>query len=189
MYSYFLTGRTRGEFQKHVAAWRSCTKCKIGELCANHVFYRGVIPCEILFLGEAPGENEDRKGYPFVGRAGYLLDKLISQSGIDAFTYAITNTVMCRPTIGSQASNRQPSLAEVENCAPRVLDFISLAAPKVVVALGRVASSWVEENPDVFQDVVHLQHPSFILRKGGVHTPEFKVALEKLKEWVFETTA
>ena len=157
---------TAKEYMDHTHDWRKCTKCSIGKHAYNHVFARGNIPCKVLFIGEAPGKSEDTMGLPFVGVSGKLLDKWIAATG-KVFSYAITNTVLCRPTDRIGGDNRPPTQKEMANCRPRLIDFIALADPKGIVLLGAVARDNVSSFIPSGIKVLKLPHPAYVLRCGG----------------------
>ncbi len=100
----------------------------------NPVFGEGSINSRIMFIGEAPGRNEDMIGRPFVGSAGKLLDDILSEVGLAREDIYITNTVKCRPP-----NNRTPYKEEIEACLPYLLEEISILSPKIIVTLGRVS--------------------------------------------------
>ncbi|MFW5937346.1 MAG: uracil-DNA glycosylase [Halanaeroarchaeum sp.] len=97
----------------------------------------GVGPADapILFVGEAPGEQEDDEGEPFVGRSGQILDEVLRDNGLDRSVVRITNSVRCRPP-----ENRDPTTTERENCRPYLDAEIGAVDPSVVVTLGKVPS-------------------------------------------------
>ena len=113
-----------------------CMECPLGQSRTEFVFGVGDSNANLLLVGEAPGEQEDLKGEPFIGRAGKLLDKILIAIGLnrnkDVF---ITNVVKCRPP-----NNRDPLPSEVEKCQPYLNKQISLINPILIVALGRVAA-------------------------------------------------
>jgi len=114
----------------------ACTACTLCETRRRTVFGMGVQPAPWLFVGEAPGEQEDARGEPFVGRAGELLDGMLAAIGLkrdrDVF---IANVLKCRPP-----RNRDPLPEEVSQCEPFLLRQMELVQPRVVVALGRFAA-------------------------------------------------
>jgi len=114
----------------------SCQKCQLGNSRKNFVFGVGDKNADLLLVGEAPGEKEDLEGIPFVGRAGKLLDKILSAISLsrDKGVY-ICNVLKCRPP-----DNRDPLLSEIEQCEPYLKEQINLIKPKLIVALGRVAA-------------------------------------------------
>ncbi|MEA2035082.1 MAG: type-4 uracil-DNA glycosylase [Euryarchaeota archaeon] len=120
---------------------RRCTRCPLAETRTNAVPGEGPVPAHILFIGEAPGRNEDTKGTPFVGRAGSILDDLLEGIGVARDDVFITNIVKCRPP-----KNRDPNLEEIEACRPYLDRQLSLIRPEVIVPLGRFAMRWVLES-------------------------------------------
>jgi uracil-DNA glycosylase family 4 len=113
-----------------------CKRCKLHSTRKNIVFGVGDPHTPLMFVGEAPGEQEDRRGEPFVGPAGQLLDKMIEAMGWTRDTVYIANTTKCRPP-----SNRNPQPDELEQCMPFLHAQIEAIAPRVIVALGRPASN------------------------------------------------
>ena len=115
---------------------RSCTKCALHETRNSVVFGAGDPNADLMFIGEAPGANEDRQGVPFVGRAGQLLTQII-ESGMQRKreTVYIANVLKCRPP-----GNRNPEAGEVETCSPYLVRQIGLVQPRVIVALGSFAA-------------------------------------------------
>jgi DNA polymerase len=115
--------------------------------CANLVSSRkhvvfgvGNINAELMFIGEAPGADEDEQGEPFVGKAGQLLTKMIQTMGLSRETVYIANILKCRPdTPGQSAGNRKPTPEEMQTCIPYLHEQIDLIGPKVIVALGATA--------------------------------------------------
>ncbi len=119
----------------------SCVKCP--HLAASRktvVFCVGSIDAELMFVGEAPGADEDEQGEPFVGKAGQLLTKIIQTMGLSRNTVYIANILKCRPdTPGQSAGNRKPTPEEMQTCIPWLHEQIDLIRPKVLVALGATA--------------------------------------------------
>jgi uracil-DNA glycosylase family 4 len=113
-----------------------CTRCKLHLQGRNQiVFGVGNPNAELMFIGEAPGADEDLKGEPFVGRAGQLLTNMIKAMGITREDVYIANIIKCRPP-----GNRQPERDECETCSPFLMRQIEAIKPKVIVALGAVAA-------------------------------------------------
>lgn len=112
----------------------ACTSCTLHETRNKTVFSRGNPDSPIVFVGEAPGENEDLQGKPFVGRAGRLLDNMIIAMGIQPDDVYICNINKCRPP-----KNRKPSPDEMESCKPFLVRQLAAVAPKVIIALGATA--------------------------------------------------
>jgi len=119
----------------------ACVKCpNLASSRKNVVFGVGSIDAELMFIGEAPGADEDVQGEPFVGKAGQLLTKIIQTMGLSRETVYIANILKCRPdTPGRSAGNRPPTPEEMATCIPYLHEQIDLIRPKVIVALGATA--------------------------------------------------
>ena len=116
--------------------YSTCTKCS--ELCKHRtqvVFGSGNKEADVLFIGEAPGANEDKQGIPFCGMSGKILNELLSSVGLSREDIFITNTVLCRPP-----NNRNPAKDEIENCRERLDKLIEVMNPKVIVTIGNFAT-------------------------------------------------
>ena len=149
-----------------------CRKCPLCETRHNVVFGVGNPDAEILFIGEGPGEQEDLKGEPFVGRAGKLLDDMLELIYLDRSRIYIANMVKCRPP-----QNRDPLNTEQEACADWLRQQIELIDPKLIVCLGRISAMAfikpdfriTKEHGQWFTDsrgrkVMALYHPAALLR-------------------------
>ena len=112
-----------------------CCRCGIGNDRTNLVFGVGSADAELVFIGEAPGADEDRLGEPFVGRAGKLLTKMIEKMGFSRSEIYIANILKCRPP-----DNRDPLPDEIANCEGFLLKQLDIIRPKVIVTLGKYAS-------------------------------------------------
>ncbi len=112
-----------------------CTKCQLSKSRTNPVFGEGNIKARLMFIGEAPGVDEDRQGSPFVGEAGKLLTSLIQKMGFKREEVYITNTVKCHPP-----NNRDPLEEEVSSCFEYLKKEIEIISPKVIMTLGKVAT-------------------------------------------------
>jgi DNA polymerase len=115
-----------------------CRLCALANARTTLVFGVGDPHARLMFVGEAPGKNEDLKGEPFVGAAGKLLDELLASIGIERSQVYIANMVKCRPP-----GNRDPEPAEIETCAPFLARQIELIDPAVIATLGRFAAHYV----------------------------------------------
>jgi DNA polymerase len=113
----------------------TCQKCPLGKTRTKFVFGVGNPDAEIIFIGEAPGRDEDIKGEPFVGRAGKLLDKMLPEVGLRREDVYIANILKCRPP-----DNRDPEASEADECEPYLLKQIKLIRPKAICCLGRIAA-------------------------------------------------
>ncbi len=117
-------------------ACSACNKCNLCETRTNCVFGVGNPDAKILFIGEAPGENEDLKGEPFVGRAGKLLDLYLNGIGLDRHkNIYIANILKCRPP-----ENRDPSPSEQDACIDWLREQVRIMRPSIIVCLGRIAA-------------------------------------------------
>jgi DNA polymerase len=115
-----------------------CTRCRLSKGRKQIVFGVGNIDADIMFVGEGPGADEDEQGEPFVGRAGQLLNNMITAMGIKREDVYIANVVKCRPP-----GNRTPERDECDTCGPFLMQQIETVKPKVVVALGAVAAKYL----------------------------------------------
>jgi DNA polymerase len=113
----------------------ACTRCPLHETRTKAVFGTGNSDADLVFVGEAPGAEEDRQGLPFVGRAGTLLTELLGEAGISRDDVFITNVLKSRPP-----GNRDPQPAEIEACRPYLETQVALIQPKVIATLGNFAT-------------------------------------------------
>jgi uracil-DNA glycosylase family 4 len=112
----------------------ACKKCPLHETASNKVIGKGSSAPKVLFIGEAPGKNEDEKGIPFCGRAGKELDKMLEYMRLSEEDWAVINTLKCRPP-----ENRNPKKSELEACKPFLAAQITLLDPKIIILLGNTA--------------------------------------------------
>jgi len=117
---------------------RSCKKCALWKNINNPVVGEGDPNAKIMFIGEAPGYNEDRQGRPFVGAAGKVFDEMISSIGLRREDVYITNIVKCRPP-----NNRNPLAEEIKQCTPYLDRQIEIINPNVICTLGNFATSYI----------------------------------------------
>jgi DNA polymerase len=116
--------------------------CPLKEVRTKLVFGAGNANADLMFVGEAPGANEDKQGLPFVGRAGKLLDELLAEVGIQRSDTFVTNVICCRPP-----GNRDPLPEEIEACKPYLFRKIELIEPKVICTLGNFATKLLTGDP------------------------------------------
>jgi DNA polymerase len=140
-----------------------CRACPLASGRTQVVVRRGRLDARVLFVGEAPGAEEDARGQPFVGRSGQLLDRWISELGIGD-GWCITNVVRCRPP-----DNRKPARAEEEACWQHLEPFLAFVQPRVVVAVGNTAHDFLAR-----KGIAHLRvkHPAWFVRGLGPWEPE-----------------
>ncbi len=155
---------------------KQCTLCSLHEKRRSTVFGTGSAGAKLMVIGEAPGENEDRSGLPFVGKAGEYLDAWLSAISLDRNRDVyIANVVKCRPP-----GNRDPHPEEVEHCSPYLKHQIALVRPQMILCLGRFAAHFILETTDSlsrlrgtiyrYHDIPTLvtYHPSAVLRTPGL---------------------
>lgn len=149
-----------------------CTRCKLHGLGRRQiVFGVGNPEADLMFVGEAPGADEDIQGEPFVGRAGQLLTKIIEAIGLKRDDVYIANVIKCRPP-----NNRNPEPDEVEQCEPFLFRQIDVIKPKVIVALGKFAAQCLLKTTEPitrlrgreykYRDAILIPtyHPAYLLR-------------------------
>lgn len=170
------------KYAEHKAKWSGCTLCPLSRERTRVVLARGKIPSPILFIGEAPGDSEDVIGKPFVGPAGQLLDSIIEQAIDGQYDYALTNLVACIPKF--DGTKGEPEKEHIEACRERLLEFIEMAKPRLLVLVGTLASKWVPTSSEV-RDIarIRIPHPAFILRMNIAARPlEIKRAVATIAE-------
>lgn len=122
----------REELKKFFYEIKDCKNCGLGESRINFVFGSGSADSKIMFIGEAPGRNEDLQGKPFVGQAGRILDELLSMIGFERKNVFIANVLKCRPP-----RNRDPQPEEINNCKNYLFRQIQIINPEIICTLGR----------------------------------------------------
>jgi uracil-DNA glycosylase len=136
-------GLQPGETLADVAARaRHCRACPLWEIGTQTVFGAGPPTAKLVMIGEAPGENEDREGIPFVGAAGRMLDRALAEVGLERSEFYLTNVVKHRPWIqqGPRKKNRAPKTSEIKACRPWLDAELDLLQPRIVVCLGAPAA-------------------------------------------------
>jgi len=157
---------------------RVCTKCPhLASSRTQTVFGVGNPDAEIMFIGEAPGADEDAQGEPFVGRAGQLLTKIIETMGFPRGEVYIANILKCRPDMPKGSfGNRPPTPVEMQTCRPYLIEQIEIIQPKVLVALGATAVEGLLDTRGTMRDLrgrwhsyqetplMITYHPAYLLR-------------------------
>ena len=171
---------------------KECKKCSLADTRRNVVFGEGSSRARLVFIGEAPGEDEDAQGRPFVGRAGKLLDRMIEKIGLRREEVYICNVLKCRPP-----NNRDPEQEEAKTCKEYLLAQLELIGPKIICTLGRHAYNTllgVDESitrirgiPTKYKGttVLPTYHPSFLLRNDN-RVKEAWEDMERLKQLLRE---
>ncbi|MDD4715196.1 MAG: uracil-DNA glycosylase [Oscillospiraceae bacterium] len=171
---------------------KSCRECGLCETRTNVVFGAGSHNAQVLFIGEGPGEQEDLQGKPFVGRAGKLLDDMLSLIHLDRERIYIANIVKCRPP-----GNRDPQRTEQDVCIHWLRIQTALLKPKIVVCLGRIAAQKIiNESFKITQEhglwyerqgcrLTALYHPAALLRDPR-RRPETFTDLKQLEAMIRE---
>jgi DNA polymerase len=166
----------------------NCNACELHTTRTNCVFGTGNVDADLLFVGEAPGDNEDKTGVPFVGRAGQLLDQYLYAVDIPRESVYIANILKCRPP-----KNRDPLPAEEDACMDFLRRQVKLIRPKIIVCLGRIAAmrlirpdykitkehgEWVQKGNFL---ITAVYHPALLLRDPR-RKEEMLVDMKKIKE-------
>jgi DNA polymerase len=166
---------------------KNCRKCPLWETRTNPVVGEGSLNPKVMFIGEAPGYNEDKEGRPFVGKAGKVLDELLESIGLKREEVYIANVLKCRPP-----NNRDPKPEEIKACTPYLNRQISIIKPKIICTLGNFATSYILEKfgikPDnigkihgnvyriknlmIDTNIIPLYHPA-----AAIYNPERKAVL------------
>src|SRR5262245_27425618 len=170
-----------------------CRRCKLHPTRKNIVFGVGNPDAALVFIGDAPGANEDIQGEPFVGDAGQLLTRMIEAMGYARRDVYIANILKCRPP-----GNRNPEPDEIESCEPFLKKQLAALRPRVIVALGKFAAQWLTGKPDAAISalrgrwhtyegirVMPTYHPAYLLRTPGqkrVVWEDLKLVMAELRD-------
>ena len=159
-----------------------CQKCQLGQTRTNFVFGVGDPYADLVLVGEAPGEQEDLQGEPFVGRAGKLLDKILSAIELSRSQGVyICNVLKCRPP-----NNRDPLPSEVEQCEPYLMHQINLIKPRLIVALGRVAAKTLLKQDLPLKDMRSIKHDYYGTPLVATYHPAALLRNQNLKPAAWE---
>jgi uracil-DNA glycosylase family 4 len=165
-----------GDWQQLNKTIRACTRCELHQSRTQAVCGVGSTTADWLIIGEAPGEDEDQQGEPFVGRAGQLLNEMLRAAGLTREQVFIANILKCRPP-----ENRDPKLAEVEQCMPYLQQQIAMLQPRLILLVGGIAAhnllqvdtpvgklrGQVHHYGEDNIPVVVTYHPAYLLRSPG----------------------
>ena len=144
------------EFEELRSQCVVCTKCELWKTRKRVVFGEGNPHAEILFVGEAPGANEDEQSKPFVGAAGKNLDKYLAKVGLNREEVFIANVIKCRPP-----ENRNPSANEIKKCTPWLYEQIRQINPKVICPMGNFAAKYILSGCDT-EKMANIQGISYL---------------------------
>lgn len=168
---------------------KACTNCKLSKTRTEVVFGHGNPKAQLMFVGEAPGQQEDLQGRPFVGRSGQLLDKMLGAMGLSRSDIYIANVVKCRPP-----ENRNPDAEEIEFCHGYLARQLELVQPAIVVALGTFAGQLMVASKSPIGELrarFH-EHPTLKNKEGGpvlvmpTYHPAFCLRNPAMKKPVWE---
>lgn len=195
----------KSRIRQHVRRWSVCDQCGLCETSINHVLYRGSIPADLMLVGEAPGPSEDVLGKPFVGPAGRVLDRILSdvgailghstggssRPGSEMPAYCISNVIACYPTEKDDESRgfRKPTKEEATSCSPRLVELVELVQPTWVVLLGKVAQQYwplTGLSEDYAERTIGVHHPSYLRRIGATSMShvEYKRVVLTIKQLI-----
>ena len=172
----------------------SCTRCKLATAGRTQVVVaRGDPAAPLMFVGEAPGAEEDKQGLPFVGRSGQLLDRLAKEEiGLERDQFYVANVLRCRPP-----GNRDPEPEEIEACRPFLERQIELADPRVIISLGNFSSKLLLGTKDGITKLrgrsypypnhpatllIPTFHPAAVLRGGGEPMAQMRADFVRAKQ-------
>lgn len=171
----------------------NCTKCRLSEKRKNIVFGEGSPDAKLMFIGEAPGADEDETGKPFVGRAGQLLTKIIESINLKREDVYIANVIKCRPP-----ENRNPAEDEIESCSGFLREQIEIIKPKIICTLGKFPMEFIIGNDkgtiskvrgNVFDYngiiVIPTYHPSYLLRNPSAKRETWE-DMKKIRDLYFK---
>ena len=169
------------KWQEFEEACRNCHNCSLRDQATNVVIYRGGKNAPLMIVGEAPGEQEDLKGLPFVGRSGQLLQNLLASYGFKDEDYHICNIAKCRPP-----ENRRPTPEEIKACKPLLAMQFKLVRPKVILLMGSTAYEGFFGTKPAMRDVrgafiekngyyiMTTYHPAYALRNPKNKLPIYE---------------
>ena len=164
--------------------FKDILKCKRCDLVKTRrkncvVIGRGVVPADILFIGEAPGSADEILRKPLVGQAGRLLDEMIIRAGIINIKYYITNIVLCRPVGEKFAQNRPPSKIEIIKCTQNIMQIYKAVQPQAVIFMDKLALDHYKKE---FNSTFTIMNPKWHVNNGGDKSPRYLTDVQTLRE-------
>lgn len=161
-------------YELYVSNWQGCTRCKYHERRKHVVTGKATsLPCDVLFVGESPGQSEDCHGVPFYGQAGDTMDKIEKASVPPHLTVGYNNLIGCFP-LDEERQKEDPDDECVIACIPRLIEWIALCNPKLIVCVGKHAEDWLDQKMKVsipvpkHVPIVAIKHPAAIAREPWV---------------------
>lgn len=164
-------------YQAHKQKWKDGCNSDSCDHATRRVFARGMIPCDVLILGQSPGRSEDVHGKPFIGPAGNMMDYIIEKSIPSHIRYALTNVVCCMPISTEEGGDKKahdPSEEQLQACKPRLEEFLRICSPRIIVCVGKIVKEWMEQGylhsvqlPKVKSKkpiLINILHPSYIMQ-------------------------
>lgn len=166
---------------EHVNKWKDCQRCPLGQQRDRICFaraclagdppgsYGGSLPADVCLIGEAPGISEDASGLPFYGPAGDLLSRIVTAALPADVPVIYTNLVLCFPREAKLRGDNEPERSEILECRPRLIEFVNLVQPKLVVCVGSLADQFIR--PIGKTELLHIIHPAHILKMPPAKKP------------------
>lgn len=158
-------------YELYVKTWKNCTNCHYHERRKKVVLGSAEeLPCDVLFIGESPGESEDVHGVPFFGQAGFVMEDIRRQAIPAHVHVAYNNLTGCYP-LGDDGEKEDPDDDCVKICSPRLKEFIALASPRLIITVGKLSHEWLDRSLKVHIPmpqgipIVGIVHPAAILRQ------------------------
>lgn len=187
-------------YQRFFSKWSKGCGNEICGGCRNVVLGRGHVPCDVLFVGQAPGKSEDVLGLPFIGPVGHLLQEIMAEAIPEGLASTLkitfTNMVGCIPLYGDPPVEEEPSHDDVMRCRERLQEFVEICQPRLVIAVGKIAKDFFcdpkyRERIRVPEGCVveTIQHPGAIIQANVIHQGLMRdrsvIALRDIFEDVF----
>lgn len=153
-----------------VRKWQDgCGSSECSRKNTTKCFSRGDIPCDILFIGEAPGESENAHKQCFIGPAGHLQDTITRRAVLGEYKVAYTNIVGCIPRDESGDKLKEPEDEQIIKCGPRLQEFVKLCNPRLIVCVGKLSREWCGE------DSIGMKRPIKLTNQKGEPIPSISI--------------
>ena len=175
-----------GEFRQVAKDWDGCRKCRIGRWALNKCHVRGIVPCDILIIGEAPSRADNFHGKPMMGSAGKLLNRWVNDLISRDYPslgfpprIAIATVVACRPCDTKEENTRRPTKKEVKRCAPHLEQVVSLCDPQGIILLGKAAKHYIPAH-----SCIRIKNPLKVLHSGGFDTESSRRVVDIMEDFI-----